>query len=225
MLFLCILIGLYFGFVKKRESSAEMDYLMGGRTMSVFPISLSLIARWTIMFKSKIGTWIIKSLSLYSFISGITLLGLPTEVYLHGIQYVYVALGVLSMGFVMSIFYLPVFYGLQITSSYEVSKMFFLFNFHDLECCTVQSNLTFVQLPLLDDCNFIISVLHSARHVINFNSLWDCTNSSLNEINQNFISSSKNIHFRFPNRCNFIHHKKQHATSPLSADISISFST
>jgi Na+/proline symporter len=59
----------------------------------------------------------------FSFISGITLLGLPTEVYLHGIQYVYVALGVLSMGFVMSIFYLPVFYGLQITSSYEVSDV------------------------------------------------------------------------------------------------------
>lgn len=57
---------------------------------------------------------------LFSFISGITLLGLPTEVYLHGIQYVYVVLGVLTMGFVMSVFYLPVFYGLQITSSYEV---------------------------------------------------------------------------------------------------------
>lgn len=45
MLFLCILIGLYFGFVKKREASAEIDYLMGGGKMSVFPISLSLIAR------------------------------------------------------------------------------------------------------------------------------------------------------------------------------------
>lgn len=45
MLFLCILIGMYFGFCKKRESSAEMDYLMGGKKMSVFPISLSLIAR------------------------------------------------------------------------------------------------------------------------------------------------------------------------------------
>lgn len=45
MLFLCILIGLYFGFFKKRESSAEVDYLMGGRKMGVFPISLSLIAR------------------------------------------------------------------------------------------------------------------------------------------------------------------------------------
>jgi Na+/proline symporter len=46
MLFLCILIGLYFGFVKKSSSSsAEMNYLMGGRKMGVFPISLSLIAR------------------------------------------------------------------------------------------------------------------------------------------------------------------------------------
>lgn len=39
------------------------------------------------------------------------------------------------MGFVMSIFYLPVFYGLQITSSYEVSclrKLFFINHFHGL---------------------------------------------------------------------------------------------
>jgi hypothetical protein len=43
----------------------------------------------------------------FSFISGITLLGLPTEVYLHGIQYVYVSLGVLLMGIIMSTFYLP----------------------------------------------------------------------------------------------------------------------
>lgn len=45
MLFLCILIGIYFGFVKKKEASAESEYLMGGRKMGVFPISLSLIAR------------------------------------------------------------------------------------------------------------------------------------------------------------------------------------
>lgn len=62
-----------------------------------------------------------------SFISGITLLGLPTEVYLHGIQYIYVISGVLLMGTVLCIFYLPVFYGLQINgrqivSSYEVDN-------------------------------------------------------------------------------------------------------
>lgn len=67
--------------------------------MSVFPIALSLVA---------------------SFISGITLLGLPTEVYSFGIQYLYVIGGVMSMGFIMSYFYLPVFHDLNITSTYEV---------------------------------------------------------------------------------------------------------
>ncbi|TMW53134.1 hypothetical protein DOY81_001862 [Sarcophaga bullata] len=96
MFVLCILIGIYFGFMKK--SMGESDYLMGGRNMLVLPIALSLVA---------------------SFISGITLLGLPTEVYSYGIQYIYVSLGVIAMGFVMGIFYLPVFHNLSITSTYE----------------------------------------------------------------------------------------------------------
>lgn len=58
---------------------------------------------------------------IYSFISGITLLGLPTEVYSYGIQYVYVMFGVITMGFVMSYVYLPVFHNLHITSTYEVN--------------------------------------------------------------------------------------------------------
>lgn len=56
-----------------------------------------------------------------SFISGITLLGLPTEVYSYGIQYVYVMFGVILMGLVMSYVYLPVFHNLHITSTYEVN--------------------------------------------------------------------------------------------------------
>lgn len=47
MLFLCICIGIYFGFIEK--SSSESDYLMGGRTMLIFPIALSLIARYIII--------------------------------------------------------------------------------------------------------------------------------------------------------------------------------
>lgn len=45
MLFLCILIGIYFGFFHKSNNNTEADYLMGGRTMSVIPIALSLLAR------------------------------------------------------------------------------------------------------------------------------------------------------------------------------------
>lgn len=100
MFILCIFIGIYFGFMKK--SLNEADYLMGGRNMLILPIALSLVA---------------------SFISGITLLGLPTEVYSFGIQYTYVGIGVIAMGFVMGIFYLPVFHDLNITSTYEVSSI------------------------------------------------------------------------------------------------------
>lgn len=100
MFILCIFIGIYFGFMEK--SLGESDYLMGGRNMLVLPIAMSLVA---------------------SFISGITLLGLPTEVYSYGIQYLYVSLGVISMGFIMSIYYLPVFHDLNITSTYEVSAL------------------------------------------------------------------------------------------------------
>lgn len=49
MLFLCILIGLYFGFVHNKHEpnaeAAEAEYLVGNRSMHFFPISLSLIAR------------------------------------------------------------------------------------------------------------------------------------------------------------------------------------
>lgn len=55
-----------------------------------------------------------------SFISGITLLGLPTEVYSFGVQYLYVIGGVILMGIVMGQVYLPVFHDLNITSTYEV---------------------------------------------------------------------------------------------------------
>lgn len=57
---------------------------------------------------------------VYSFISGITLLGLPTEVYSFGIQYLYISFGIIIMGFIMSTLYLPVFHEMKITSNYEV---------------------------------------------------------------------------------------------------------
>uniref|UniRef100_A0A1B0D806 Sodium-dependent multivitamin transporter n=2 Tax=Phlebotomus papatasi TaxID=29031 RepID=A0A1B0D806_PHLPP len=96
MLFFCILIGIYFGFIKSVDT--ESEYLVGGRNMKVVPIALSLIA---------------------SFISGITLLGLPTEVYSYGTQYLYVISGVLLMAITFSTVYLPVFQGLNITSTYQ----------------------------------------------------------------------------------------------------------
>ncbi|XP_058447628.1 sodium-coupled monocarboxylate transporter 1-like [Malaya genurostris] len=100
MLLSCLLIGIYFGFIKKKsqKGAVEADYLVGGRKMSVIPVSLSLIA---------------------SFISGISLLGTPTEIYVYGIQYTYIVGGVISMGFIMMYIYLPVFHNLKLTSTYQ----------------------------------------------------------------------------------------------------------
>ncbi|KAH0550205.1 sodium-coupled monocarboxylate transporter 1-like [Cotesia glomerata] len=96
MLVSCGGIGIYFGFIKK--STGEDEYLVGGRNMKTIPVSLSLIA---------------------SFFSGISLLGIPTEIYVHGTSYLFIAFGVILVGFTMSSIYLPVFHELKLTSTYE----------------------------------------------------------------------------------------------------------
>ncbi|XP_011139462.1 sodium-coupled monocarboxylate transporter 1 [Harpegnathos saltator] len=96
MLIACGAIGVYFGFVKK--SSGEDEYLVGGRNMKTLPVSFSLIA---------------------SFVSGISLLGMPTEIYVHGTSYLFVVSGIALVGLTMSNVYLPVFHELKLTSTYE----------------------------------------------------------------------------------------------------------
>lgn len=44
MLGLSVLVGLYYGLVAKQNTVT--DYLLGGKHMSVFPITMSLIARY-----------------------------------------------------------------------------------------------------------------------------------------------------------------------------------
>lgn len=48
MLLSCAMIGVYFGFIqKKSKKSADRaaDYLVGGRQMGTFPVTMSLVAR------------------------------------------------------------------------------------------------------------------------------------------------------------------------------------
>lgn len=49
MLAICALIGIYFGFIEKKSKaigSDEANYLVGGRNMKIFPVAMSLIARY-----------------------------------------------------------------------------------------------------------------------------------------------------------------------------------
>ncbi|CAH2102774.1 unnamed protein product [Euphydryas editha] len=100
MLSVCGGIGIYFGFVKRQMSTN--DYLMGGRNMKLVPICFSLVA---------------------SFISGISLLGTPTEIYLYGTSYVFSIIGALIMSFIITTTFIPVFHELQLTSAYEYLEL------------------------------------------------------------------------------------------------------
>lgn len=106
MLLGCSLIGIYFAFAGnrkpqeklKRRGSLELDYLVGGRTMKVFPVAVSLIASW---------------------ISGISLLGLSTEIYLNGTEFVAIYGAIILTALALHYVFLPVYSEMKITSIYE----------------------------------------------------------------------------------------------------------
>ncbi|BFF88782.1 sodium-coupled monocarboxylate transporter 1 [Drosophila madeirensis] len=124
MLAVCAVIGIYFGFIEKkqkakkkkggqglackdkagaagveeRRGSEALDYLVGGRQMKVFPVALSLVA---------------------SFVSGISLLGTSTEIYVYGTQYAFILVTLAISGAISWYIFLPVFCNLQLTSTYE----------------------------------------------------------------------------------------------------------
>ncbi|XP_065835137.1 sodium-coupled monocarboxylate transporter 1-like [Oscarella lobularis] len=91
-------IGLGLSRAGRNRTESTSEFLMAGRSMKSVPIALSLLA---------------------SFLSAVTILGFPSEVYFYGVQY---AIGVLAYfiaaPIVVSVF-VPVFYGLKLTSAYE----------------------------------------------------------------------------------------------------------
>lgn len=63
---------------------------------------------------------LINSASL-SYISGVTILGTPAEIYNFGTQYSLIVIAIWISGAVVATVYLPVFFKLGVYSSYEVS--------------------------------------------------------------------------------------------------------
>lgn len=95
-------IGVFFA-IKERKKATSREFLVGGRQMSFGPVALSLTA---------------------SFMSAVTVLGAPSEVYRFGASFV---LFFISYAFVIvltSELFLPVFYRSGITSTYEVRQLF-----------------------------------------------------------------------------------------------------
>ena len=93
-------IGIYYSRSAGKQRSVE-EYLMGNRRITCFPVALSL---------------------LVTFQSGISLLGLPVEIYYYGTQ-IYMGIIGLVIGYIIvAAFIVPVLHPLQITSVYEVRK-------------------------------------------------------------------------------------------------------
>ncbi|XP_008579725.1 PREDICTED: sodium-coupled monocarboxylate transporter 1-like, partial [Galeopterus variegatus] len=98
MLLVSAAIGIYYAFAGGGQQTSK-DFLMGGRRMSAVPVSLSLTA---------------------SFMSAVTILGSPSEVYRFGAMYIIFAITYFFVVLISAEVFLPVFYKLGITSTYEV---------------------------------------------------------------------------------------------------------
>ncbi|KAJ8006734.1 hypothetical protein DPEC_G00110280 [Dallia pectoralis] len=103
MLLVSAAIGVYYAIVGRGQSSSN-EFLMGGRRLTAVPVALSLTA---------------------SFMSAITVLATPAEVYRYGASF-----GLFSLSYVLVVVFssevfLPVFYRLGITSTFEYLEMRF----------------------------------------------------------------------------------------------------
>lgn len=94
-------IGLYYAIKDRRINTAD-EFLLGGRKMHVIPVALSLLS---------------------SFISAITLLGTPAEVYTYNTMYWWISVGFVVTGIGSAHIFIPVFYRLGITSNFEVRNI------------------------------------------------------------------------------------------------------
>ncbi|XP_063227299.1 sodium-coupled monocarboxylate transporter 2-like isoform X3 [Bacillus rossius redtenbacheri] len=102
MVALSTVVGGLIGVCGKQDTKA--DYLLGGRSMKVFPIAVSLV---------------------FSQLSGIALIGVPTEVYTHGTQYYAISFSLVIASLINNYLFLPVFFDLKLTSTYEYLELRF----------------------------------------------------------------------------------------------------
>ncbi|KAB7501272.1 Sodium-coupled monocarboxylate transporter 1 [Armadillidium nasatum] len=103
MLLLSAAIGIFYGCFGNKMNDTK-EFLMAGKSMTTFPVAMSLIA---------------------SFMSAITLLGTPSEVYSNGFVYWLIGFSYPLVMPAAAYLYLPVFWDLQVTSAYEYLEVRF----------------------------------------------------------------------------------------------------
>uniref|UniRef100_A0A8D0L5J7 Solute carrier family 5 member 5 n=1 Tax=Sphenodon punctatus TaxID=8508 RepID=A0A8D0L5J7_SPHPU len=103
MLLISTGIGLFYALSKGGQRTSD-DFFTGGRQMSAVPVGLSLSA---------------------SFMSAIQVLGVPAEAYRYGMKFLWMCLGQLLNTLLTAYLFLPVFYRLGLTSTYEYLELRF----------------------------------------------------------------------------------------------------
>ncbi|XP_055316602.1 sodium-coupled monocarboxylate transporter 1-like [Sitodiplosis mosellana] len=98
LLSISALIGIHYGFFSKHKQNNTDEYILGGRSMKILPVATSMIA---------------------THISGQTLVGLPTEIYSNGTQYVVFVITSVLLGLALAYIFLPLYHNLGVTSSFE----------------------------------------------------------------------------------------------------------
>ena len=101
---LTLLASMGIGIFYSRAGGAQQnnnEYLMAGRSMSSIPVAISVLA---------------------SFVSSIAIHGNPAEVYTYGFQYWIQSFTNFISVPMMALVFLPVYYNLRLTSSYEVGR-------------------------------------------------------------------------------------------------------
>ncbi|GAB0101000.1 hypothetical protein DMENIID0001_171170 [Sergentomyia squamirostris] len=91
------IIGLYYMMWSKRRQNTPEEYFLGGRNMGIIPVATSLLA---------------------TFMSGINMIGMTTDVYLYGTLHWMYILTFLLMTLTVTLVFLPIFHELQLPSTF-----------------------------------------------------------------------------------------------------------
>lgn len=91
-------VGLFFRFTGGRQKTTQ-EFLMAGKNMSIGPVAFSLMA---------------------TYMSAISVLGIPAETYMHGTQFLMWMIGMPLGGLIAAYGMLPVFFQMDVSTAYEV---------------------------------------------------------------------------------------------------------
>ena len=116
VLLISVAIGIYFGCFGTKQASTN-EYLHGGKKMGVVAVGVSVAVRYSTYYKSCFTNNYIRL--IFSHFSGVTMMAVPADVYRFGAYFLYIIVSTVLVGLLSVYVYLPVFFKLQLTSSYE----------------------------------------------------------------------------------------------------------